>query len=50
MQGAVNLEMPVLVVADHHLKSRDDGIEIFKSNPPPGIGRWRLARGFNNSR
>jgi hypothetical protein len=40
--------MPVLVVADHRLKNFDEWIEIFKSNPPPQISRWRLARGIDD--
>ena len=37
--------MPV-VVFDHHLKDFDQWFELFSANPPPAIGRWRLARGI----
>jgi hypothetical protein len=36
--------MPVLV-AVHRLKSFDDWLNLFKSNPPPKLGRWRVLRG-----
>jgi hypothetical protein len=37
-------EMPVLV-AVHRLKNFDDWLKLFKSNPPPKLGRWRVLRG-----
>jgi hypothetical protein len=39
--------MPVLVVV-HRLKDFDEWIKLFKSNPPPKIGQWRLARGIDD--
>ena len=39
--------MPV-VVFDHRLKDFDTWIELFSANPPPEIGRWRLARGIDD--
>ena len=39
--------MPMLL-ADHHLKSFDTWIELFKTNPPPKAGRWRLFRGTDD--
>lgn len=36
--------MPV-VVAVHRLKNFDEWLKIFKANPPPKVGRWRLLRG-----
>ena len=36
--------MPVLLVV-HRLKDFDEWLKIFKSNPPPKVGRWRLLRG-----
>lgn len=39
--------MAILVV-DHHLKDFDTWFEIFAANPPPQIGRWRLARGIDD--
>jgi hypothetical protein len=36
--------MPVLV-AIHRLKNFDDWLKLFKSNPPPKLGRWRVLRG-----
>lgn len=38
--------MPVLV-ADHHLKSFDEWMEIFEPIPPP-VGRWRVERGLDD--
>jgi hypothetical protein len=40
-------KMPV-VVFDHHLKDFDAWFELFSANPPPKIGRWRLARGIDD--
>jgi hypothetical protein len=37
-------EMPV-VTAVHRLKSFDEWFKLFKSNPPPKVGRWRVLRG-----
>ena len=39
--------MAVLVV-DHHLKDFDTWFEVFSANPPPNIGRWRVARGIDD--
>ncbi len=39
--------MPV-VVFDHRLKDFDQWITLFSANPPPPIGRWRLARGIDD--
>jgi hypothetical protein len=39
--------MPVLV-AVHRLKDFDEWLKVFKSNPPPQIGRWRLTRGIDD--
>jgi hypothetical protein len=39
--------MPVLV-AIHRLKDFDEWIKLFKSNPPPKLGHWRLARGIDD--
>ena len=36
--------MPV-VVAVHRLKNFDEWVKLFKSNPPPKVGRWRVLRG-----
>ena len=39
--------MPVLV-AIHRLKDFDEWLKLFKSNPPPKVGRWRLIRGLED--
>ena len=39
--------MPVLV-AIHRLNDFDAWFEVFSANPPPKIGRWRLARGIED--
>ena len=39
--------MPV-VVFDHRLQDFDKWIVLFSANPPPPIGRWRLARGIDD--
>ena len=39
--------MPVLLVV-HRLKDFDEWIKLFKTNPPPKIGRWRLLRGIDD--
>jgi hypothetical protein len=39
--------MPALAVI-HRLKDFDEWIKVFKSNPPPQIGRWRLLRGIDD--
>ena len=39
--------MPVVVVV-HHLKNFDEWIKIFKADPPPKVGRWRLFRGSDD--
>ena len=36
--------MPV-VVAVHRPKNFDEWFKLFKSNPPPKVGRWRVLRG-----
>jgi len=36
--------MPV-VVAVHRLRNFDEWFKLFKSNPPPKVGRWRVLRG-----
>ena len=36
--------MPV-VAAVHRLKNFDEWLKLFKSNPPPKVGRWRVLRG-----
>jgi quinol monooxygenase YgiN len=35
--------MPVFI-ADHRLKNFDKWIYVFRANPPPPVGRWRLMR------
>ncbi len=39
--------MPVLI-ADHHLKDFDAWFALFKANPPPQIGSWRMVRGVDD--
>lgn len=39
--------MPTIVV-DHHLKDFDSWFEIFRADPPPDVGRWRVARGIDD--
>ena len=39
--------MPVLLSV-HRLKNFDEWIKLFKANPPPQIGRWRLLRGIED--
>jgi hypothetical protein len=39
--------MPFLV-AIHRLKDFDEWIKLFKANPPPKVGRWRLTRGIED--
>ena len=39
--------MPV-VVAVHRLKNFDEWFKLFKSNPPPKVGRWRVMRGIED--
>ena len=34
--------MPI-VVAIHRLKNFDEWFKLFKSNPPPKVGRWPVA-------
>jgi hypothetical protein len=36
--------MPILV-AIHRLKNFDEWLKVFKSNPPPKVGHWWIARG-----
>ena len=39
--------MPVVVFV-HHLKEFDPWFELFSSNPPPAVGKWRLMRGVDD--
>ena len=39
--------MPIFV-AIHRLKDFDEWLKVFKANPPPKVGRWRLARGIDD--
>jgi hypothetical protein len=39
--------MPVVVVV-HRLKNFDEWLKVFKADPPPQIGRWRLLRGSDD--
>ena len=39
--------MPVVVIV-HRLKNFDEWIKIFKADPPPKVGRWRLLRGSDD--
>ena len=39
--------MATLVII-HHLKDVDEWIKLFKANPPPQVGRWRLLRGTDD--
>lgn len=39
--------MPV-TVAIHHLKDFDAWLKIFKENPPPSVGHWRMLRGTDD--
>jgi hypothetical protein len=39
--------MPVVVVV-HRLKDFDEWIKIFKADPPPKVGHWRLLRGSDD--
>lgn len=39
--------MPTFV-ADHHLKNFDEWLKLFKANPPPPVGRWRVVRGIDD--
>jgi hypothetical protein len=39
--------MPV-ALAIHRLKDFDAWINIFKENPPPPVGRWRMLRGIDD--
>ena len=36
--------MPIVVFV-HRLKNFDEWFKLFKSNPPPKVGRWRVLRG-----
>jgi hypothetical protein len=36
--------MPVVITV-HRLKNFDEWFKLFKSNPPPKVGRWRVLRG-----
>ena len=39
--------MPVMIV-DQQLNDFDEWLAIFKTNPPPAIGTWRLLRGADD--
>ena len=39
--------MPV-TVAIHRLKNFDQWLPLFKENPPPPVGRWRMLRGTDD--
>ena len=39
--------MPVVVVV-HRLKNFDEWLKVFKADPPPKIGRWRLLHGSDD--
>jgi len=39
--------MPVVVVV-HRLKNFDEWFKLFKANPPPKVGRWRVMRGADD--
>lgn len=39
--------MPLLV-AIHRLKDFDEWLKMFKDNPPPKVGRWRITRGIED--
>ena len=39
--------MPIFV-AIHRLKDFDEWLKVFKANPPPKVGRWRLTRGVDD--
>jgi hypothetical protein len=39
--------MPVMV-AVHRLKNFDEWLKLFKANPPPKVGRWRMLRGSDD--
>ena len=39
--------MPIIAV-DHQLKDFDAWFEIFRSNPPPDVGKWRIIRGMDD--
>ncbi len=39
--------MPVVVVV-HRLKNFDEWFKLFKADPPPKVGRWRLLRGTDD--
>ena len=36
--------MPVVVIV-HRLKNFDEWLKLFKADPPPKVGRWRVMRG-----
>jgi hypothetical protein len=38
-------QVMAMLIVDHHLKNFDDWIGLFKANPPPSVGSWRLMRG-----
>ena len=38
----------LVCLAIHRLKDFDAWFEVFKSNPPPAVGRWRVLRGSDD--
>ena len=47
--GKPSEDMMPALVAIHRLKDFDEWMKVFKSNPPPQIGRWRLLRGTDDA-
>jgi hypothetical protein len=41
------VQMAPLVII-HRLKDVDEWTKLFKANPPPQVGRWRLLRGTDD--
>ena len=39
--------MPVVLIV-HRLKNFDEWFKLFKADPPPKVGRWRLLRGTDD--
>ena len=39
--------MPVVVVV-YRLTNFDEWLELFKANPPPKVGHWRVVRGMHD--
>ncbi len=38
-----------LFIADYHLKNFDGWFDLFTSNPPPPLDKWRLLRSTGTS-